>query len=190
MPKLLPPSSLPPHIRQIIVTFGITSWIGFWGQVVLGGVSALTLLLAIPGRNLGESTKVAGTGLSIFLAMVGLLWLVASLYLGFRYTRVAKRLRVAEAHLRPSKEETVKILRVGLLIDLIGAFVGLIGVEVSVGVLLAKALAQPQGVGIYDPLRIIRPLDVMVAMSNVNVLASFLVGLAVSLWLLHRLHRD
>lgn len=125
-----------------------------------------------------------------FFAALGLLWLLASLYLGYRYTRIPKQLRAAEPQFRPSKEETVKLLRVGLLVDVIGAFIALVGVEVSVGVLLAKALAQPQGVGIYDPLRIIRPLDVMVAISNVNVLASFLVGLAISLWLLHRLHQD
>jgi hypothetical protein len=190
VPVLLPLSSLPPNIRNVVATFGIAGWIGFWAQLAVAGIAALTLLLILPGRALGGSVNVPGTGLSLVLALCGLVWLGCSLYLGFRYTRVPRGLRSPDPLQRPTKEETVTVLRWGMWVDLAGAFLALIGVEVSVMVLLSKALTQPQGVAIYDPLRIIRPLDVMMVLSNVNILAGFLVGLLVSVWLLHRLHRD
>ncbi|GAB4212015.1 MAG: hypothetical protein OHK0012_05540 [Synechococcales cyanobacterium] len=189
VPRLLPMSALPKNVRHVVATFGIAGWIGFWSQVVLAGIAALTLLLAIPGRTVGSEVNVSGSGVSVVLTVIGLVWLGVSLYLGFRYTRVPWRLRAVDPQLRPTVHDTVNVLRWGMWVDMAGAIVALVGVEMSVFVLLAKALSQPQGVAIYDPLRIIRPLDVLMVLANVNVLAGFVVGLLVSLWLLNDLHR-
>lgn len=37
--------------------------------------------------------------------------------------------------------------------------------------LLSKSIAQPQGVAIYDPTRIIRALDIFVAIANMSGIA-------------------
>lgn len=189
-PRLLPLSKLPPNLRHVVATFGVVSWLGFWSQVVMAGIATVSLFLALPARGVGAGVNVPGAGLSIVLTGIALLWLLASLGLEFLYTRIPWRLRLPDPLQRPSKAETVSVLHWGMWVDMVGAVVALVAAEVSVIVLLSKALSQPQGVAIYDPLRIIRPLDVLIVFANINILGSFLVGLLASLWLLHDLHQD
>ena len=58
------------------------------------------------------------------------------------------------------------------------------------GVLVAKSISQPPGVAITDPSRIIRALDVFVAVANVNGIAGNFVGVVTSLGLLSWAHRQ
>jgi Protein of unknown function (DUF3611) len=56
--------------------------------------------------------------------------------------------------------------------------VAFIGSKETVAVVLAKALAQAQGVAVYNPENVIRSLDIFVMLANVNLIgAHFLVEL-------------
>jgi hypothetical protein len=66
----------------------------------------------------------------------------------------------------------------------------ILGGGAALGVLLAKSIAQPQGMAIYDPTRIIRSLDVFVAMANMIGITGHFVGTIGSLGLFNWLHRQ
>mgnify|MGYP002780796667 CR=1 FL=1 len=81
------------------------------------------------------------------------------------------------------------MLRLGVITGLIGMLLTILGMGATIGVLLAKSIAQPQGVAIYDPNRIIRSLDVFVAAANTTGVAAHFVGVVVSLGMFNWLHR-
>jgi len=74
-------------------------------------------------------------------------------------------------------------------VGLIGILLTILGGGATLGVLFAKAIAQPQGMAIYDPTRMIRSIDIMVAMVNMSVIAAHFAGTVASLSVFEWLHR-
>lgn len=68
--------------------------------------------------------------------------------------------------------DTIRRVRLGLIVGLVGILLNLCGDGSASGVLVAKAVSQPPGVAITDPNRIIRALDVFVTVANVNGIAA------------------
>jgi hypothetical protein len=56
--------------------------------------------------------------------------------------------------------------------------------ELSVVVVLAKALAEPQGIAVYNRQNVIRSLDIFVVLANINMIGAHFVGGVTSLGLL------
>lgn len=186
----------------------LVGWVGVWVQLALAAASALFLVLAVSGRNFNQAiaptTQVApgvaigsgmsqttpGIGIGIFWAIAGILALLFNVTLAFRQTRFAKRLRHPNSNLHPRKEQVMQALRLGIIVGLIGMLLTILGGGASLGVLLAKSIAQPQGVAIYDPNRIIRSLDVFVAMANMNGITAHFIATVASLSLFNWLYRQ
>jgi len=91
--------------------------------------------------------------------------------------------------LRPKKADTIQLLRLGVIVGLVGILLFLLGAGATLGVLVAKSVSQPPGVAITDPNRIVRALDVFVAVANVNGIAAHFVGTVSAIFLLERIHR-
>jgi hypothetical protein len=180
--------SLAPALQGIANTIRLTGWITFWIQLGLAVVSGLTLLFAATGRGFADQ-PITGLGIGVFWAGCGIVVLLFSIYLDFRYTRIGKRLANPNPVLHPSKADTVKVIRLGIIAALIGTFLTLLGAGSTIGVLIAKSISQPPGVAITDPYKIIRALDVFVAVANINGIAAHFVGTVSSLWLLERVNQ-
>lgn len=181
--------STAPNLEGIANTFRLTGWISFWLQLALIVVAGLTLLFAISGRNVSEVTY-QGLGIGIFWAVCAVLALCFGAYLAFRYTRIGKRLTNPNSVVRPSKSDTIQLVRLGIMVGFVGMLLSILGAGATVGVLVAKAISQPPGVAITDPYKIIRALDVFVMVANLNGMTAHFVGAATSLWLLERAHRQ
>jgi uncharacterized membrane protein YidH (DUF202 family) len=176
---------LPTQTKQkFTATFRTVSRFSFWIQLALGAISIIALLLAIFSRNLSVQTDNAGIGFAIFLAGIGILLLCFRVYWAFRYRRLAKRLQLPDRELHPRKEDVIQVLQIGLIVSFAGILLALLASEVSVVVLLSKALAEPQGAAIYNRENVIRSLDIFVVLSNVNLIGAHLVGGITSLGLL------
>ncbi|MDZ8027317.1 MAG: DUF3611 family protein [Nostoc sp. SerVER01] len=186
--KTLAQPSLAPETRGIGNTIRLTGWITFWLQLAIGVVSVLALLFALTGRGLVQQQN-TGLGIGIFWAVCGIVVLLFSLYWDFRYTRIGKALENRNSALHPSKPDTTRILRLGIIISLVGILLTLLGAGSTVLVLVAKSISQPPGVAITDPYRIIRPMDVFVAVADITGIAAHYVGTVASLWLLERVHQ-
>lgn len=182
----------------------LAGWLSFWLQLGLGIVSGLILEFAIAGRsfnqaitpdsevgvdNISEATA-SGVGIGIFWAILGVLVLLVNIYLAFRYTRFGKRLRNSNPTMQPEAITVLSVLRLGIIIGLFGMLVTIIGAGATLGVLLAKFIAQPQGVAIYDPIHAVRSIDILIAMANMGGIAAHFTGTAISFGLFNWLHRQ
>jgi len=177
-----------PTIQQIAASFRRIGRIGFWVQLGLGVVSGLVLLFAFadPNFNLKASDPMSRAGL--FFAASGLVLLGLSIYWAFRYTRIAKQLQAANPVTHPKKADVIHTLRQGLILNSVGMFLTLLGVEAIVGTLIGKSLTQVEGLAIYNATQLIEPLDILVVQANINMIAAEFVGAVMSSWLISRVN--
>jgi hypothetical protein len=193
-------------LEQVTNVLRISGWAGVCLQLALAAAASLMLLFAISGRNFNQaiapapgyvpgtrvvptSATIPGIGIGIFWAVCGVLVLLFSAYLAFRQTRFAKRLRHPNPSIHPKRVEVMQVLRLGIIVGLTGMLLTILGGGATMGVLLSKSIAQPQGVAIYDPNRIIRSLDIFVAMANMTGITAHFLGTVTSLGVFNWLHR-
>lgn len=178
---------VPAKLQAIAKTIRLIGWGAFWAQLALISVSSLALLSASTGRNLTNQPS-SSLGVGIFWAILGILLLLFSIFWDFRYMRVGRRLANPNPHLHPSKADTVRMIRLGIMVGLIGMLLTILGSSSTVAVFIAKSISQPPGVAITDPNKIIRTLDVLVLVANVNGVAAHYIGTVASIWLLERVN--
>jgi hypothetical protein len=161
---------------------------GFLVQLVPGALAGFLLLFSVLWTTTRHSTRNTGGGL-IFAAL-SLVVLLVSLFWFFRYTKTADRFR--DANSRPSKADTVKMLRSGVKISAIGLAFGILGAETLLLSLTLKSF------GILNPFAIqgaiygsssianiaVQPIDVLLSFANTQTIFAHFVGLACSSWLL------
>lgn len=183
-------------LQAVAIAFRRVGLVSFWAQIVLGAVSAVILLFASFSRDVAVDAQKGGNtfgvGVGIFFAVCGIVALGVSIFWAFRYIRVAKQLQSNNPNNRPRKADTVQLLQLGLVINLVGMLLTIVGAEAIAGSLLAKSLALPQAGGAVlpiDPSRLIRALDILVVQANTNTIAAHFAGLVGSLWLLTRVSR-
>lgn len=183
-----PPSSL----QAIAKAFRLLGWIGFWIQLVLGVVSAVILLVFATFGQRDSGRNNPGTGFGIFLAICGLVTLGVSIYLAFRYTRLGNQLQSSNPNNRPRKVETVQVLRLGVIVNLAGILLTLLGAQAIIGTFAARAISQPQ-LAFYpqagNQSSWITGLDMFVIQANTNTVTAHFAGLVSSLWLLNRVNK-
>jgi len=182
-------------VQQIAQSFRRAGWIGFWIQVVLSVIASSILLFAgfstqISATN-NNNRPAAGTGFGLVFAVLGLVLLGISIYWAFRYTRMGRQLGATDPVARPRRSETVQMLKVGLVVNLVGMLLTLVGAFALIGGLLAKLAAQPQGAtfALNNPRDLVQALDIFVVQANTNIMAGQFTGVVVSLWLLNRVTR-
>jgi hypothetical protein len=187
-------SSLPPALQRVAFTLRTVGNISFWLQTVLGVISALVLLFATFSSGVGRPANQVsnqGTGFGIFFAICGLVTLGVGAYFAFRYLLISRKLLASNAAGRPSKADTLQIIRLGLIVNMVGMLLTILGAQAIVGSILAKSLSQPQGAfgTAIDPSRFVQSVDLFVVQANTNTIAAHFVGIAASLWLFNRVNR-
>lgn len=178
-----------PNLERIANVLRYAGWGVLWVQLALAGAAGLCIVLAISGRSIAEGNNTPGIGIGIFWAGCSILAVLGGIYLAFRWTRFARRLRHLDPTVHPAKADVLKVLRWSIILGFVGMLLAILGEGATLGVLLAKSISQPQGVAIYNPERIIRSLDIFVAMANINGIAAHFIGAAASLSLLNWLHK-
>ncbi|MBF2009068.1 DUF3611 family protein [Chlorogloeopsis fritschii PCC 9212] len=201
-----------PKLERIANILRLVSWVSLWLQLGLGAASVLMLIFAISGRSFNQAVTptpgapgvvpgvvpgvnynqetIPGVNISIFWGVCGIIALLFTSYLAFRITRFAKRLRHPDSSLHPKKADVMKVLRIAVIAGFVGMLLTILGGGSGLGVLLSKSIAQPQGVAIYDPTRIIRSLDIFVAMASMTGITAHYVGTAAALGLFNWLHPE
>jgi len=175
----------PPLLQtKFVENFRWFSRFSFWVQLLFGAVSGITLILAMLSRNLSEQPNNPGIGFGIVLAIVGLVLLAFRIFWDFRYRLLGRRLQGGDIQFYPSKEDITQALRIGLNSSLVGLLIAFIASEETVGLVLAKTLAQPQALATNTE-NVIRSLDIFVTMANVNMIGAHFFGAVTSLGLLN-----
>ncbi|MGD1806385.1 DUF3611 family protein [Dapis sp. BLCC M126] len=179
------PSSLPPTVKQVAKALRLGGWICFWVQLVLGIVSGIIFLFAV--GLLGQKTQ-AGTGGGLFFAVCGLLVLGFSIFLSFRYTRLARQLGSPTPALRPSRVDTTQQVKRTLITNLVGMTLALLAAEAIGGILLGKSLVS--GSFMFNPTELEEfTVDIFIVLGNTHIIVAHFVGIVVGLFLLDRVHK-
>ena len=174
------------------LSFGVRrmGWIRFWIQVVLGIVVVGVLLFNNIGGSLARnSERAVGLGPGLSLTSLAFLVLLFSLWQGWLIVRTGRAIDSAA----PSRGEVARLIKRGLLADLLGLTFAAIGYQALAGSLFVQASMQTPGIaiggrGMADNLAI-TSLEMLSVLSNTQVLFAHLMGVLFSLWLLQRVYR-
>ncbi|XP_058070128.1 protein TIC 21, chloroplastic-like [Magnolia sinica] len=157
--------------------------LGFWGQLVCTLVSAVILSFSaiVTGKITSPVTFYATAG-GIVAAFVSVFW-------SFGYIRLSDKLRrtASEPTKAPPRAEVVKSLKNGIGLNILGMGAAIIGMQATVGLLVAKALtssAVPFYQGISPGYKPVLALDVFLVQASANTILSHFLGLLFSLELL------
>ncbi|KAG6514654.1 protein TIC 21, chloroplastic-like [Zingiber officinale] len=156
--------------------------LGFWGQLVCTVVSAviLSFSLVITGKVTSPVTFYTTAG-GIVAAFISVFW-------SFGYIRLSERLRrtANDPAKAPPRADVVKSLKNGIVLNLLGMGSAILGMQATVGLLVAKALttsAVP-----YNQMSAgqspVLALDVFLVQASANTILSHFLGLVFSLELL------
>ena len=179
------PASTSARMRRAANTLKWSGLIGFWIQVVLGVVSAVTLALAIVNENERSNS---GVGFSLFCAVCGLICLVVGICISFRYGKMA--IKFATPNVTPPKKSTtIKIVQVAIITSLAGALITILGAETIAGIVLSKTLSLDPG-KIFNSqtnTEFVNSLDVFIIQACINIIAGHFIGIVSSLWILNQI---
>ena len=170
-----------------LLSFGMRriGWIRFWVQSILGVVVAAVLLFSNVVNNNSENQVTLNLGLSI--TTISLIFLIFSLWQSWLIVRTGRAL---SSNARPSRGQTSKLIKRGLVNDLLGILFGLIGYQALMGALFIQASSQTTGQLITATSDIpITGLEILSVLSNTQVIAAHFFGLCFSLWLLRRIYK-
>ncbi|KAJ8450982.1 hypothetical protein Cgig2_032607 [Carnegiea gigantea] len=155
---------------------------GFWGQLVCTVVAAviLSFSIVVTGRITSPASFYPTAG-GIAAAFISVFW-------SFGYLRLSETLRrtANEPSKAPPRAEVVKSLKNGIIVNLLGMGAAILGMQATVGSLVAKALttsATPYQV-VAPGSSPVLPLDVFLVQASANTILSHFFGLASSLELL------
>jgi hypothetical protein len=160
-------------------------WLRFWIQMALGVVVVGVLLFNnIGGRVAANAERALGLGPGLSLTTLSFFLLLWSLWQCWLVVRCGRALN---SPVRPSRGETNRLIKRGLLVDLGGLVLAAIGYQALAGSLfLQMTIPGSRGPISTYPITSIEMLSVL---SNTQVLFAHLIGLGFSLWMLQRIHR-
>ncbi|MED6144622.1 Protein TIC 21, chloroplastic [Stylosanthes scabra] len=157
--------------------------LGFWGQLVCTVVAAviLSFSVVVTGKVTSPATFYATAG-GIAAAFISVFW-------SFGYIRLSERLRrtANEPTKAPPRADVIKSLKNGIIVNLLGMGAAVLGMQATVGLLVAKALtssANPYYQGISPGYSPVLALDVFLVQASANTILSHFLGLVFSLELL------
>ena len=169
-----------------------TGWMRFWIQTILGVVVVGVLLFNNIGSSLARNSERAlGLGPGLSLTTLAFFFLLYSLWQGWLIVRTGRALNTPA---RPSRGETSRLLKRGLVGDLLGLVFASLGYQSLAGALFVQASMQAPGISIGAGMRAmenypITSLEMLSVLSNTQVLFAHVIGLIFSLWLLQRIYR-
>jgi hypothetical protein len=183
------------HIGSSLRRMG---WVRFWIQLVLGVVVVGVLVFNNIGARLAaNSQRALGLGPGISLTTLAFLILLWGIWQSWLVVRCGRALA---SPVKPSKGETSRLIKRGLLADLLGLTLAAIGYQALAGSLFVQASqqvpgffgAQIQGAGGAGSRVVglpITSIEMFSVLGNTQVLFAHLLGLIITLWLLQRVHR-
>ncbi|MDR9405577.1 MAG: DUF3611 family protein [Halothece sp. Uz-M2-17] len=185
-------SQTPPSRRRIASAFRRWGWVGLWSQLILGFIPVILVSFQLFFSS--KSQLRGGLDSVNILSFVDLLTLFFTIYWCFRYTRLGIQLEDSKQY--PSQAKVIREVWIGIIANIGVIFLAvLIGIG-TVGGLLYVVLSLPQGGAailqptpggkMISPGPIIVPMDMLGLLALMSVILAGLLGLIVSLWLMHR----
>ncbi|XP_009593463.1 protein TIC 21, chloroplastic [Nicotiana tabacum] len=155
--------------------------LGFWGQLVCTLVAAviLSFSVVVTGKITSPFTFYSTAG-GIAAAFVSVFW-------SFGYIRLSEKLRrtANDPSKAPPRADVVKSLKNGIVVNLLGMGAAVLGMQATVGSLVAKALTTSANPYSITPgSSPVLALDVFLVQASANTIVAHFLGLVFSLELL------
>ena len=173
------------------------AWIRFWTQTALGVVVLGVLFFNNIGGSLARNSERAlGLGPGLSLTTLSFFVLLYSLWQGWLIVRLGRALGSGA---KPSRSEAGKLIKRGLLADVLGLVFASVGYQSLAGSLFVQASLQAPGffgspVGGTSARSMvgypITSIEILSVLSNTQVLFAHTIGLIFSLWFLQRIYRS
>lgn len=186
----------PPDLPRIGNALRMTGWVRFWVQLALAVVVVGVLLFNNIGTRVAANAQRAlGLGPGLSFTTLSFLLLAWSLWQCWQVIGCGRALA---SKAPPSRGETTRLIKRGLLIDLVGLTVAAVGYQALAGSLFLQASMQAPGLfgpmsyqGSQGPVSTypITSIEMLSVLSNTQVLFAHLLGLGFSLWMLQRIFR-
>jgi hypothetical protein len=181
-------SPLPPAVARAANILLQQGRIGFWAQIVLGVISGVLLLIA-SASLIGAKQRTSGIEIGVLCAIGGAGFLVVAIFFSSRYMKIARQMMAGDEVSRPKKADTIQLIRQGLISNITGMFLTILGAQALAGIVLIKSLNVPQGtfnVG-SNPTQFVNSVDLLIVQANTNTILAHFTGIVTSLWLLNRI---
>ena len=187
--------ALPPDLPRIATALRMGGWVRFWTQLALGVVVGVLLFNNVGTRVAANAQRALGLGPGLSFTTLSFLLLAWSLWQCWLVIRCGRALA---SQAPPSRGETNRLIKRGLLVDLAGLTVAAVGYQALAGSLFLQASMQAPGLfgpmayqGSQGPISTypITSIEMLSVLSNTQVLFAHLLGLGFSLWMLQRIHR-
>eukprot|EP00899_Mesostigma_viride_P028671 jgi/Mesvir1/898/Mv17460-RA.1 len=184
------------RLGNAAVGFSRLGFVSFWCQLVLNVVAAVVLVFSNLFSSVSNAaarapqTVSAGSTAGQWLTLAGIAFGLLSVFWAFGYTRLAQRLRVGvkKPKQAPRRADVINTLTQGVTINLVGILLGTLGLEATVGILVAKTLTSGTsplvGGAVYNP---VLALDVFLVQASTNSILAHVIAIIVSLLLLRQL---
>ena len=169
-----------------LLSFGMKriGWIRFWCQSILGVVATAVLILSNVIPNNSEGKLSLAPGLSV--TSLSLLLLFLSLWQGWLIIRTGRALG---SNVRPSRGQTSKLIKRGIINDLLGLLFALIGYQALMGELFIQASNQGPIFGANAENVLITSLEILFVLGNTQLITAHFIGLCFSLWILRKIYK-
>lgn len=179
-----------PAKRNLLTAASATrrlGWASFWTQLTLNVVSCILFVFSVAFAP----TSGGGPAASLYLTLFGIIAGLVSTFWAFGYVRLSRKLRSymeagpgAEIP-RIKKVDVLATLQRGSWINVVGMGATIIGLQATVGLLVAKTLTNATanpflsgGSGSYNP---VLALDVFLIQASTNTLLAHFASLVFSL---------
>lgn len=166
-------------------------WISFWFQLVLTNVAAVIILFSM------AFTAQQGPQISMYLTTFGIVTGFLSTFWSFGYIRLSRKLMAfldadgSGTVPRIRRSDVITMLEKGAIINILGAGASMLGLQATIGLLVAKTLTTAtvnpflaSNTNTWNP---VLAFDVFNVQATTNTLLSHFFSLMVSLWLLRRI---
>jgi predicted ferric reductase len=178
--------SLPPAVQKVSSNLQRWGFWSFWLQLVLGIIASVTLLFATPVL-FDSKEKAASNQFGIFSAFVGIVLLIIAIIISYRYGKIGRKIQNLDPSQRPKKSDTIQLIKIGLIFNMVGMLFAILGAFTLVGLTLAKLLTlAPQLIG-PNTQQYVNSLDMLIIQANTNTIAAHFTGIVTSLLLLNRI---
>ena len=194
----IPPRPMADRLDFQLLSLGLRrmAWIRFWTQTALGIVVVGVLLFNNIGGSLARNSERAlGLGPGLSLTTLSFFVLLYSLWQGWLIVRLGRALGSSA---KPSRSEAGKLIKRGMLADVLGLVFASVGYQSLAGSLFVQASLQAPGffgspVGGTSARSLvgypITSIEMLSVLSNTQVLFAHTIGLIFSLWFLQRIYR-
>jgi len=180
-----------PAMRNLLTAADATrrfGWFSFWTQLTLSVISCVLFAFSV-----AFAPTAGGPAASLYLTLFGIVASLVSTFWAFGYVRMSRKLR-GYMHAGPGSEvprirkvDVLATLQRGTWINMVGLGATLLGLQATVGLLVAKTLTNATanpflsgGSGAYNP---VLALDVFLIQASTNTLLAHFCSLLASLWL-------